>query len=287
MFMKKRIFILLLTLLCVTSCDWIDRLFHSKGDVIARVGTDMLYTYEAEKLIPKGISSADSIRMIEQYVHSWAMNKLLLDKAEKTLPKSEKDIENEIETFRKDLLTFRYEKYYLEERLDTLVTPEETKEWYESHQDDFILPYSIVKVRLVRISMKSPYYLEIKEMLNTAYGEELSALEELCYASSEKYTDFLKGWITSSTLASEMGIQVTDCEALLASGSFLETDSGTAHYIIYVLDRVAPGSVTPLDYNLANIHDLIVSRRKQDLMITLEQDLFKEAIENKKFKRYN
>lgn len=285
--MTKRILILLLTLLCVTSCDWLDSLFHSKGDVVARVGTDILYKYEIDKLIPAGISSADSLRMIEQYVHSWAMNRLLLDKAEKTLPKGEKDIAGEIETFRKNLLTFRYEKHYLEERLDTLVTPDETKEWYDSHQSDFILPYSIVKVRLVRISTKSPYYMEIKELLNAVFGEDLASLEELCYTSSEKYTDFMKSWIPSSTLASEMGISVAECEKLLASGNFVETDAGTAHFIIYVIDRAAPGTVTPLDYNIASIHDLIVSRRKQDLLVTLEQDLFKEAIENKKFKRYN
>lgn len=285
--MTKRILTLLLALLCVTSCDWLDRLFHSKSDVVARVGTDILYRYEIDKLIPAGISSADSLRMIEQYVHSWAMNKLLLEKAEKSLPKGEKDITGEIETFRRDLLTFRYEKHFLEEKLDTLVTPDETKEWYDSHQSEFILPYSIIKTRLVRISPKSPYYMEIRELLTTVYGEELSSLEELCYTSSEKYTDFMKGWIPSSILASEMGITVSECEALLASNNFIEIDSGNAHYMFYVIDRVAPGSVTPLDYNIANIHDLIVSRRKQDLLVTLEQDLFKEAIANNKFKRYN
>jgi len=283
----KRLATLILTVLCVSSCNWAERLFHNHTDMVAKVGPDVLYSYEIAKLIPEGTPASDSLRMVEQYVHSWALNKLLMAKAEKTLPKADKDITAEVEAFRKDLLTFRYEKYYLEERLDTLVTPDEMQEWYDAHKSEYVTPCSVIKVRVVRVSPKSPYYVEIKERFNAVYGNEVAELEELCYASSEKYTDFGKVWIPATTLASEMGITLSQCESLLNGPSQVETDVDNTHFILFITDRVAPGSVTPLVYNADNIHDLIISKRKQDLLNTLEQDLFEEAIGSKQYKRYN
>lgn len=284
--MMKHPAILLLALLCTVSCVRVDDFFHNRRDAVARVGNDVLYGYEIAKLIPEGTPASDSIRMVEQYVHSWAFNKLLLDKAEKTLPKSEKDITAEVEEFRKNLLTFRYEKYYLEERLDTLVTPDEMQEWYDAHLSEYVAPFSVIKARVARISPKSPYYVEMKERFNAVYANEVAELEELCYASSDKYSDFGKMWIPSTTLAAEMGISLTQCENLLSSGTLLETDVDHNHFIIFITDRVAPGNATPLVYNADNIHDLIISKRKQDLLNTLEQDLFEEAVGSKQYKRY-
>jgi len=283
----RRLSILLVLLLSVTSCNLMEKIFHNGGDVVARVGNDVLYSYEIAKLIPAGTPASDSLRMVEQYVHSWAFNKLLMEKAVKTLPKSEKDITAEIDEFRKDLLTFRYEKFYLEQRLDTLVTAEEKREWYEAHRSEFVTNCSVIKVRVARISTKSPYYVEIKEQFNAFYSNEVKQLEELCYASSEKYTDFGKVWIPATMLASELGISNSQCESLLSGGRLQETDVDNTHFLIYVTDRVSPGSISPLEYNSELIHEMIISKRKQDLLVTLEQDLFDEALGSKHYKRYN
>ena len=62
--------------------------------------------------------------MVEQYVNNWAIQHLLLKKAESELSKSDRDVQQELEDYKNSLLVYRFEKYFIEQRLDTLITEE-------------------------------------------------------------------------------------------------------------------------------------------------------------------
>ena len=65
---------------CKTISDFLD-----KGEVVARVGDDKLMVEELQKVIPNGISTADSITFARQYINSWALDQVFLDVAESQL----------------------------------------------------------------------------------------------------------------------------------------------------------------------------------------------------------
>ena len=117
---------LLCLLASLTACNFVERIFHDAGDdAVARVGKEVLYRSDIRKLIPPGVPAEDSLRMVQQYINTWAKGKLLMLQAEANLSKEAKDVTGEVAEFRQNLLTFRYEKLYIESRLDTLVTDEE------------------------------------------------------------------------------------------------------------------------------------------------------------------
>ena len=105
--------------LTVSSCRLYDTLF--KGDVVARAGKDVLYRSDIERLGINGFSPEDSIRMVERYIHAWAKDRLLLDMAESRLSKADRDVTSQLEEYRRQLLVYRYEQQYVEQRLDTAV----------------------------------------------------------------------------------------------------------------------------------------------------------------------
>lgn len=285
----KRSFILLFALvLLFNSCQFVDNIFHKhRGDrMVARIGSDVLYESEIVKLMPAEVSSQDSTYMVDQYIKTWSQSKLLLLKAEEFLSKSEKDVTTEVEEFRQTLLGFRYEKLYVEERLDTVVTKEDALQYFQDHQHSFTFPYSIVRARVVRLYDKSPYYEMIKSGFQVTSEQDVLDLEELCNASADRYVDFNKQWIAVSALAREIESDVASCEGEIAKKRFFEIKTDTYVYMVYVQERVAPNEVSPFEYNLERIRENLLSKRKQDLLAKLERDLLEDAINNKTLKIY-
>lgn len=267
--------------------DRLDHLLHSHDDpAVARVGIRYLYRSDIEKMLPSELQPADSAAIAQKFITDWAAAQLIILEAGEALSEEEKDIDAEVEDFRRKLLTFRFEKLYTESHLDTVVTLDDAQKVYESHSDEFCLPYSIVRGRLAKISPKSLYYKEIKEKFTTLDTAASVQLREFCGASAEKYLDFSQEWVSAPALAKETGTDVESLEERLRGGNFFEIRNSSGNFLLFVQQRCAPGKPTPLEYNLDKIRELIISLRKQEILSTLEKNLLEEGLGSGKYKIY-
>ena len=285
--MKVKVTILLCSMLALlASCRAIKDFVHD-GDVVARVGQHKLYLTELEAFIPNGVSPEDSANLADQYIRSWAADQLYLDMASEQLSKSEKDVSRELEAYRNSLLRYRYEQRYVNERLDTTVTRNEIEEYYETHDDLFVLDIPILKARFLDIMEDSPNYETIRRMMSSNKYEDIAEADSLAYSSALRYADWSDRWIDAVTLAREFG---TDYGTMLSklSGSYIEMreDRGDVK-VAYVLDTRRAGTLAPLDYCEDRIRNIIISTRKQKLLTTLEQDLLENALSKENFIIYS
>ena len=283
----KRALILLAALLPLCSCDMLGRLFSDSDSKVASVGRSVLYRSDVANVVPSGLPEEDSVKLARQFIDNWVLGELLLKEASETLSKDQKDISAQISQFRKNLLTFRYEKACVAERLDTLVTLEEARAYYDEHSKDYVSPVSIIRCRVIEISKKSPYYEMIRETYTTDEEADVSVLEQTCFTAAQKYSDFGKKWIASTVLARELGIGVEECEADLKKSSAYEKEAHGQHFLVYIQSRTAPGEISPLEYNFSTISDILVSRRKKEIIASLEQELFEEGLSDGKIKYYD
>lgn len=259
------------------SCKYLD--FSSDDAIVAEVGDKILYESEVKNLIPQGTTPEDSINMLEQYVNSWALKHLLLNKAESELSKSEKDVEQELEDYRSSLLVYKYEKIYLEERLDTVITDDECMDYYKNYSSNFTLNNSVVKARIVKVSDRSPNLEAIRKMYKTTSLEEIDEFEKLCYNSADRYNNFNNNWVDISAIAREIPYDVQMCEREAWSKSYIETKDSLYYYFVYFLDKIAPDSTAPFEFYQTKIKEIILSKRKQELVANLEKNLIQEALE--------
>lgn len=259
------------------SCKYLD--FSSDDAIVAEVGDKILYESEVKNLIPQGTTPEDSINMLEQYVNSWALKHLLLNKAESELSKSEKDVEQELEDYRSSLLVYKYEKIYLEERLDTVITDDECMDYYKNYSSNFTLNNSVVKARVVKVSDRSPNLEAIRKMYKTTSLEEIDEFEKLCYNSADRYNNFNNNWVDISAIAKEIPYDVQMCEREAWSKSYIETKDSLYYYFVYFLDKIAPDSTAPFEFYQTKIKEIILSKRKQELVANLEKNLIQEALE--------
>ena len=280
----KRILLISLCVLSLSSCRLFDRFFND--DAVARVGNEVLYTSDIERLNISGLSPADSQRVVNQYIYSWAKDILLMDVAENQLSKDDKNVEKQLEDYRRQLLVFRYEKRYVEQRLDTVITEEQYKDFYENNQEILKAEVPVVKGVFIRISNDSPNLRVVKNIYSSRKPEDMKRLEEICYTSAEKYNVY-EDWVSMEVIAEDLEMDIYECEEKFRqSHNYMVKKEN--HTCLVTLDEIiSKGSLAPYGYCKIRMRDIILSKRKQELISSLEQNLLKDAIGSQKFTIYS
>ena len=268
------------TLLC--GCNLISSIVHD-DQVVAKVGGERLYRSELASYIPQGASPEDSASFALQFINSWAMEHLYLKTAESRLSKEQKNVDKELEAYRRSLLRYRYEQHYINDRLDTLITTAQLEQYYKDHAASLELQRPILKVRFVDIMSDSPNFGEIMEKLPSEGGQALKDLDSLAYVSAPRFFDSSNKWMDAAVLAREFG---TDYSTMLSKLKnryiiFDYEDRGETR-AAYVFAIQYKGQA-PIEFCEASIRDNILSERKRELLNNLEQDLLKNAQDKKDF----
>ncbi|MBQ9583240.1 MAG: hypothetical protein IJR25_02815 [Bacteroidales bacterium] len=277
----KRYLVILLAALAVAACT-ID-----VSDRIAKVGDHILYRQDIARLLPQGISAEDSAAMVQQYINTWALAHLKLLKAEEALSEEEKDITDEVEDYRTNLLNYRFERAYTQSRLDTTVTDEEIREYYDAHSGNYKYPYIIAKARIVTLSQNSPHYDTIKKSFDATKEEEEQELRELWLSYAERFEEFGGAWMPMPTIAKAVpGLDAESCETIFRNGDkYIKVGDGK-DYFIFLSEKIPVGELAPYEYCRQTIKDAILNKRKQELRAQMEQELLQEGVETKKLILY-
>ena len=254
---------------------------------MAEVGKTKLYRSDLDKVIPKGISREDSVRLSIQYINSWASDLVYLTIAEEQLSKAEKDVSKELEDYRKSLLKYRYEQLFVNERLDTAVSHDLLDEYYSAHQDKFRMKRPLVKARYLCIASDSPTLEPIRKRMTSEVTEDIVEADSLAFSSAIKFTTWEDQWQDIVVLAREFSLDYVTLMTMIDRKGWIEhKDTAGIVRLAYIREMNAENEVAPIEYCAPMIRDMIISARKQALVNSLEQDLLKDARENGKFVIY-
>ena len=277
----RSILALFLAVFSLLSCEAVRDIIHD-DEVVAKVGRHKFYKAQLDALIPAGMMPEDSMRLATQHIQAWAMEQLFADLADTHLSKEEKDVSDELEAYRKSLLRYRYEQRYVNEHIDTLITPSEVQAYYEAHQDNFVLDVPILKVRYVDMMQNSPNRELIRKNIASDNYSDLALVDSLTYSSAIRYLDYSSRWVDAVTLAREFDVDYATMLAMRKNNYIeMEQERGDVK-LAYIIDSHAKGSIAPLDYCEARIRNIILSNRKHAILSTLEQDLLEDALAKNK-----
>ncbi len=280
--------IAVIVLLAMTSCETITSFVRDLryGQVVAKVGSHKLYASELASYIPDSASPEDSTRLALQYINTWASDQLFNDVAERELSKTEKNVDKELEDYRHSLLKYRYEQKYVNQRLDTAVTRAQIEKYYEDHSANFKLSLPIAKAVYMNISEESPNLEIIKKKMRSNKPEARIEADSIAFSSAFRYTDFGDKWVDLVKLSREVG---TDYGTLLSQvkDGMAEIPDGNGNLnIVYFFSLMKAGQVGPVEYFEEQIRDIILSTRKQALLVRLERDLIENARNQENFVIY-
>lgn len=281
----RKITALFLALFCLCACNTISSIIHD-DEVVARVGQEKLYLSDVEKYVPEFVSPEDSANLVRQYINSWATEILYQQVAQEQLSESEMDVSAELEDYRRSLLKYRYEQRYINERLDTLITPEQIAEYYSAHQESFQLERPILKVRFVDIAKNSPSREKIIKLMSSKKDEDIFEAGELASEAALRYFDASDRWMDAIVLAREFGTDYTDMLAAMRGNVIKIEPADRSDVLVAFVAEMKKNGVAPMEYVEDRIRDYILSARKQELLTGLERDLLEDALDEKNFVIY-
>lgn len=272
--MKRLAPIVAVLFLC--ACNVIGSLLHD-GEVVATVGDNKLYLTELVGYIPAGVSPEDSARIADSYIENWTRDMRFIALAESELSKEEKDVTRELEEYKRTLLRYRYEQKYINQRLDTTITPAQIEDYYKNHLESFRLSAPVVKARFAVIPEKSSHLSALKKLMSAENNsDDVIVSDSLAYVYAARYTDFGNVWADAIQLSSELNMDQKQFQSSLRKGFIQTKDSDGNLQLAYISDFVKSGDAAPVEYCKERIKDIILSNRKQALSVALEQELMKD-----------
>jgi hypothetical protein len=279
--------LIILSFLILLSCrNGGDKKNESGEDPIARVYDKKLYLSELEANIPRQLNKKDSLLFLNTYREQWILNELLLHQAESNLSPDLKDIEKEINEYRKNLLVYRYETELVKQKLDTSVSQEEIEQYYTGHQQNFMLKDNIVKVSYVKVSVKAPTIDKVKKWYASPDEKDRDNLKKYCIQYADNFFIDDNTWLLLDDVMKEIPLRDYNPELFLKTTRHIEMSDSLFSYFLFIKDFKIKNMPSPLSFERENIQQVIINKRKLKLIEEMKQSVYGQAKENSNFEVY-
>ena len=141
----------------------------------------------------------------------------------------------------------------------------------------------MVKARFISIAEDSPVLKTIKKKMSSEDAADILEADSLAFSSAYRFATWNNAWIDASTLAREFGQESASVLSSVKAGWVERTDTSGISNMAYVSEIIPKGEMSPIEYSTPFIKDMIISARKQSLVISLERDLLEDARVNGQF----
>lgn len=253
---------------------------------VASVNNVFLYRDELLEVIPQGTSTNDSSRIAMQYINNWVKEQTLIQAAEDNLPAGEKDFNLQLRNYRNSLLIYSYEKALVSQKLDTIISDEEIKEYYNSNLEDFQLRDFLVKIIYLKINIEAPKQQKIEKWIESKDDSDLNKLEEYAFQYAENYFINTDDWLFLEDLLKELPMDKEESSKLLKRGNTLKFEQENYVYYLHVKDFRLKDSVAPLSVVKEKIKNILLNKRKVELIDRIRKQLYEDALSENKVKIY-
>lgn len=286
--LKRKIYsiVLLGLAVLVTGCEYFKK--RDERKVVVRVNDSYLYEEDINALINSNTSPEDSALIVSNYITRWATQKLLIDRAKLNLPeKQQKEFNDLVENYRNELYTNAYTDAVVSRSIDTTLSPAEIAAYYEQNKENFRLSEDLVKLRYIKLDENNNNFDEIKRQFIRFNAEDQAELEK----STLQFRNYSLNdsvWVRTKSVYDKIGpLSVENRAKLLNKSNFMQLEDSLGVYLVYVKDYLSRNEQAPMEYASAAIEQILLNKRKLDLVKELEKDITKDAIKNKQFEIYN
>jgi hypothetical protein len=253
--------------------------------LLAVMENKKLYIEDVADRLPPNITAEDSLDILRSCVDMWVRQHLLLRLAEENLSSRQKDVSALLEDYRRSLLVYRYEQEYVE-RVDTVISEHECESFYNENRQHLTLSRPVARVLLIKLRKNSPYLNRIRKIYTSSRPEDITELEDLCRQAALKFDYYGNRWLTMDELAKDLPARKGGYEDMAARGKSIEVVDDIYVHLVSIRDFLERGAIAPLEYEYGNIKTMILNRRKDSMIQSLEQRMLQEAVEKNIVKIY-
>lgn len=265
-------------------------------DVVASAYGEVLTWDSLASLVPDDLDLEDSAAFAERVLDRWMRERVMFAQARTQLQQERSSLEQALEAYRRSLLINTYETRYVESRLDTEVGDEEIETYYEAHPELFTLhdhavrvlylhlpdPKAAAEARGANWSKKDQrdWDSEVKRVnawLAAADSTSIPELERWCIERGAMHHVDHEVWWSVSELLDEVPLSLYRVEDQIQRPTPLSFSDENRLYFVRFLDHGLKGKTAPLDVARDQITELVLQRRRQQLLDALRDTLFQQA----------
>ena len=251
--------------------------------LLAEVGDYVLYKKQVMSVMPQGLSSQDSISFVKNYTDAWVLNKLLYEKAVRNISDKDGSIEEQTNRYKEQLYITAYEQLFSNQKLDTVITQAHIDEYYSAHKHEYILSVDVVKP-IFAVIPKQKLTKKFRTYFQSSDSDEFDIFREFVYENSHKF--YLgKEWVILEQLKQEVPVALISNANLFDSKGIVLEDSEFA-YCIKINEHVESGNPKPKEMAYEEIATILLHKRKIELLTSMRNKLYQDALHKKKFETY-
>jgi hypothetical protein len=278
-------FLLIILAVSLGSCNFFNE--EQKQNSIARVGKKYLYQEDVQNIVPKGTAKEDSILIIRNFIDRWATQKLLIEAAERNLgDDKKKEYASLINQYKIDLYTKAYLEEIVKRSVDTLVNNEELKKYYDENKENFKTNGNLVRLRYINLSKDNPKLNTITDKFFSFDKKDkkfwdINTLQFKSFAFNDSI------WVDMGQVNEKLPIINPDNrDALIQPGKKIQILDKNDLYLVKISNVIAKNELSPFDFIKPTLKEIIINKRKLELIKKFEKEITEDAIKNKDYEVY-
>lgn len=274
-----------LVFLMACSCNYFKP--EQKPQSIARVGKNYLYKSDVATLVPKGTSKEDSILLVHDFINRWASQKLLIDAAERNLSDKKKSEYNAlIRQYKIDLYTRAYIEEAVENTVDTLVSPEELKKYYDENKENFKTNGTLVRLRFINLSKENPRFATIRSKFFD-YNKKDKKFWSTYGLQFKSFAMNDSVWVDMNQVYQKLPVINPDNrEEFIRAGKQIQIQDKDDTYLIKITNVIDKNQISPFEFIKPTLKEVILNKRKVELIKKFEKDITNDALKNNDYEIY-
>ena len=276
----KSIYLIILLLIC--SCDLPT---NEESNAVARVGEDFLFISDLENQI--GPNGSDSIQITSRTINEWAEELLYLKKAEINLSFSEKKgLEELVSTYRNDLYVKTYKDKAIQSQLDSIVEKEEIEYYFDQNKFNFKTNKDLMRGRYVRVRNENYNLRTIRKSIRR-YNEDDKVFLDSIALQFTTYSLNDSMWVQASQFFNRLpSIPERRYKNFLKNDTFFELQDSLEVYLVVIEEVVLRNDLAPLDYVAPTLKQILINKRKLELMRQLDREIIEEGLRQNIYEVY-
>ena len=281
----RKILLASILIYLATSCSYFKK--DEKPEAIARVGENYLFLNDIKDLVPQGSTAEDSIQIVQGFINRWASQKLMIAKAELNLKDSKKvEFDELVEQYKIDLYTKAYLEELVKQTIDTTVTFEELKEYYAANKDNFRTSEALLKLRYIHLQNDNPKY----EIIKQKFFDYNKKDKQFWETYKLQFKDFAMNdsvWVEMNQVYKKLPfVTPENRETYIAAGKSIQYRDSLDMYLIKIVNVTNKNQVSPFEYLQPTLKQVIVNKRKVELIKKIEKEITDDAIKDKEYEIY-
>ena len=283
--MRKTIYIFALFSV-LWSCDYFKP--APLEETIARVDDVFLYAKDLKKVLPDNLSTSDSTIFANNFITKWATQQLFVQNAQVNLSDAKLEkFDRLIKQYKNDLYSKAYVEALVAKNLDTVVSNTEAVSYYDANREAFKLNEDLIKFRYINVEANRLDLDKVKtkfKRFNTKDKKELDSIS----IQFKSYSLKDSVWIRVDQVIKKIeAVGIDNRNDLLKKSNFIQLKDSLGLYLMQINDVLLRNDTAPLEYVRPTINQIVINKRKLELIKQLEKDITKDAIKNEQFEIYN